>query len=163
NSGQQITIDVKPDSNLLAEVTVEDQNGTVIGFTSAAAAGDEIFLNLMATNDLLGNTSTYTIIVDNAGSGTAGLYDLNVTLNAALSNEAQGGGTNDTIATAQPLDSTFLSVGTGISRTAVLGTINPSGALSNNDVFVLSRGDSTVKHYDTNGNLIGSFSYTGGV
>jgi hypothetical protein len=153
NSGQHITVDVTPDKNLAPEVFLYAQDGTLLATTATATAGQAIDLNFVPTDDALGNTSTYSIVVDSDGTGTAGLYTVAVTLNGLRSTESIGGGSNDTIGTAQSLDGYYTNTGNGTQELSVLGKMT-AGGVQNNDVFVMSRGDGTVKELDPNGNII---------
>src|SRR5262249_49545309 len=61
------------------------------------------------------------IRVDGA-DGTSGAYGMQVILNAAVEDEGHNGSANNSRATAQNLDGSFISLGSGIQRGAVLGT-----------------------------------------
>ena len=76
---------------------------------------------------------TYTIAVSGADS-TSGAFTAQVTLNAALEAEGNGGPTNDTLGTAQDLDGSAVSLGGSATRIAVIGT----GASSGSGVLVAS-------------------------
>ena len=49
------------------------------------------------------------------------MYSLQLTLNAAVEEEEHDGASNNTFATAQPLDGAFLSLGDSAQRAAVIG------------------------------------------
>src|SRR5262249_27022457 len=72
----------------------------------------------------------YTVVVSGAG-GTTGLYTVQLTLNAALENEGTlSGVSDDTIATAQPIDAAFTSLSPTeptTARGAIIGSIQGGG------------------------------------
>jgi methionine-rich copper-binding protein CopC len=120
NGGQTATVTVTTDPNLQAQVQLIAPDGvTVLGTGTAAAAGAEALIQTAP----VATSGTYTITVTGANS-TTGAFTTQLTLNAALQLETNGGlpNSDDTIATAQSLDNAFVSVGTnGGSRAAVLG------------------------------------------
>src|SRR5262249_55897320 len=63
----------------------------------------------------------YTVTLSGAANTTGG-YTAQAILNAAQETEGHGGAANNTLATAQNIDGSFLSLGGSSSRGAVLGT-----------------------------------------
>jgi methionine-rich copper-binding protein CopC len=120
NAGQTATVTVTSDASLQAEVQLIAPDGlTVLGSATASVAGAEALLQTVP----ISTEGTYTIKITGA-NGTTGNFTAQLTLNSALQVETNGGAPNsdDTIGTAQSLDSAFISVGTnGGSRAAVLG------------------------------------------
>ncbi len=115
---QTLTLAVRPTSTTLRPIVeIRDPAGTLIGSATAAAAGQPALLQLLPIT----RAGTYTITVRSA-AGTSGGYTLQVLRNAGLENETEGGPTNDTRATAQSLESSFLNLGGDAGRAAVLGT-----------------------------------------
>ena len=117
DADQTITSDVVPGATLQPTVSVRNPAFALIGSATAAGAGQEALLQTVPVS----TAGTYTIEVSGAG-GTTGTYTLNVTLNAALEAENHGGGSNNTIGTAQDLASSFIPLPTG-SRAAAVGSV----------------------------------------
>jgi hypothetical protein len=146
NAGQTLTLDLVPGSSFQPIVTVLDPNNHQIGTVTGSAAGAEALLQTLP----IAKSGVYEIIVQ-GNNQTFGLYNLQLFLNAALENEEHGGSRNDSIATAQDLSASFLNLGNGVSRGAVLGSL-PVGT-SNGDVFFAERSGDVV-HVDSSGNVI---------
>ena len=135
DAGQTISVVEQPSatggSTLIPTLTLMDPGSNVIGNVTAGAAGVSALLQTIPVT----TAGLYTIIVS-AASGTTGNYTLGVTLNAALQTQFYDGASNNTLATAQNIDGSFISLGGGASRGAVLGTYQqPAGTtalLSNN-------------------------------
>jgi hypothetical protein len=119
DGGQTITVDVVPASNLLqATIELRDPSNTLIGSATAAAAGQETVLQTVPAS----STGTYTITIGGANN-TTGSFHVRVVLNAAFEDEARGGPSNDTLATAQDLDSSAIALRPVADRMAVLGEV----------------------------------------
>ncbi len=58
-------------------------------------------------------------------ASTVGAYTIEATLNADLEAESYGGAANNTRATAQNIDNSFINLGSGVSRGAVQGVSDP--------------------------------------
>jgi len=82
-------------------------------------------------------TGTYTIRVAAAGD-EAGLYTVRAIVNAAVEEESVGAGSNNEIATAQDIDSSFIDVAPSETRGAVIGRSGDDDVYS----FHLDAGDS---------------------
>jgi hypothetical protein len=122
---QTITVLVQASGpGLQPTVQLVDPSNAVIGTATAPAPGQSALIQATATTS--SSTGTYEIVVGGAGS-TVGTYTVQVTLNAALKNAANP---NNTLATAQPLDGSFVSLAPSgsASRGAVEGS-NPAGPL----------------------------------
>ena len=124
--GQTISVVVKPtDAALQPSVQLFDPGNGLIGSSLAAAVGMNAFISATPTGNA---TGTYTIVVSGQGA-TTGSYTLQVTLNADLEHETfLSGVENNSLATAQSLDSAFTelpSPGSTAERAAVLGYIDP--------------------------------------
>jgi hypothetical protein len=164
NSDQQITVDLTTASTLAADLFLEDQNGNILASASASAGGQELYFNSVPTNDGLGNTSTYTIVIDGYGTGfeSEGLYNLTVTLNAALDNQTHGGASNNTIGTAQALSflnvSSQVGVTSSISQAAVLGTFTVAGAAFGDSLTIDGGFNGKVLLIDQSGTVVNTFS-----
>lgn len=120
--GQKATIIVTPSSpSLQPTVTLLDPSNAGIGGATATGAGQPVILQSVAAT----TGGTYTIGIGDVG-GTTGGYTVQVLLNASAELEGLLGGVdNNSTATAQPLDSSMISLGTPglIRRGAVEGTI----------------------------------------
>lgn len=110
--GQTITVLVTPQApSLKPAVQLLDPSNAVIAGGSATAAGRNALLQTATA----ATAGTYTVVVGGAAS-TIGSYTVEVILNAALESESYLlGGNNDTLATAQSLDGSLIS-------------LNPSGS-----------------------------------
>lgn len=115
---QTITVTLTTDPSLQSELEIRATGGVLLASSTAAAAGDDLFLQTIS----VAGGGTFAINVTGAAA-TTGAYTLEVILNSAVEEEEFGGGTNDTTLTAQDLSSSFVSLGGGIAtRGAVLGT-----------------------------------------
>jgi autotransporter-associated beta strand protein len=123
DAGQTLTALVVPATGLQPRVEVRDASGALIGSASSAAAGADAVAQTAAVSA----AGTYTVTVGSLAS-TAGEYSLQLFLNAALESESHDGGSNETRATAQSLDGSFISLGPSASRGAVVGVGDASNA-----------------------------------
>ncbi|MHC4201938.1 MAG: hypothetical protein ACYSU0_18270 [Planctomycetota bacterium] len=125
DAGQTITVVV--DSSLPLQPEVELFHPTLgsMGVVQAATAGeDAVFQTAAATV-----TGMYTVDVQSAAGASAGAYTVQVILNAAVEMEEHDGGTNDDLASAEDIDASFISLGGGAARAAVVGlTVTPTFA-----------------------------------
>ncbi len=116
DAGQTITVRVTPDAGLQPTIELYDPSSTLIGSSGSSGAGTEAILQTAAA----ATGGTYVITVGGAG-GTADAYTVQIILNAAVEDEAHGGPTNDDLGSAQSIDASFIDLGSGESRGAVLG------------------------------------------
>jgi hypothetical protein len=111
--GQTITVLVEPDTSLqpTIELISDADGGAIVGTATSAAPGEDAFLQTVPTaGRLAGNgpgARPYRIKVSGA-AGTGGDYLLSTILNAALEDESHGGPPNDSLATAQDIEASFL-------------------------------------------------------
>ncbi|MBX7165735.1 MAG: S8 family serine peptidase [Pirellulales bacterium] len=119
--GQIVATAPLPPAPLDLQVTLRDPSNNVV------ATADTHGPNLAEWIQAAGPTTAgqYTIDVSSS-DGSTGVYELRVVLNAGIETETYGGATNDTAATAQSLQGTFLNLGEGITRGAVLGQLEAS-------------------------------------
>ena len=104
---------------LRSTVELRDPSNALLATATAAAAGQPVLLNPSGITV----AGIYTVTVSGASS-TTGLYTAQITLNAALEAENYGGTSNDTRATAQNIDASFITLQTptvSAARGAVLG------------------------------------------
>ena len=127
---QTISLIVTPTSaGLRPRIELFDPANVSLGFAVATAPGDVTGIQTRATT----TGGTYTFEVSSVG-GTTGGYTLAVILNAAFELEGLIPGSNNTIASAQNIDASFITLQTSqasAQRGAVLGTTdnaNYSGA-----------------------------------
>lgn len=113
--GQTLTLTVRPD-NPTAVVTAAISNGgpALITATSAAPGLPAVIQNW--TPPAGGNYQWQLT------STTASGFQLDATLNALRETESQGGPANDSLATAQSIQASSVTLGSGGDRLAVLGT-----------------------------------------
>lgn len=107
-------------SPLQPVVTVLGPSSTVLGTASAASAGSPAALQTVAAT----TAGTYTIEVSGV-AGSTGAFGLDVVLNAALETESSLGTGNNTVADAESIDGSFISLGAGTTRGAVVGALVP--------------------------------------
>ncbi len=104
--GQTITVLVTPTTaGLQPTVQLLDATNSVIGTATAAAAGQNALIQ--ATPTVGTTTGTYKIVV--GGGATIGDYTVQVILNAGQELEGTTAGTNNTTATAQNIDGSFVA------------------------------------------------------
>ena len=149
--GQKVTVVVDPEGTDL-QPTIQlfpSTSSLPIGTATATAPGQQAVLQTVATQGQLGGTGSpayYQIRVTGA-AGTTGLFTIRVILNAAVENESHDGASNDTRATAQSLEPSFLSLNSAVA--AAPTGVNPARGA------VLGRTDSATPDYY-------SFSLTAG-
>ncbi len=125
DAGQTITVLVDPaTSELQPTVELRAPGGGLLGSATAGAAGQSALLETVPATA----AGTYTVTVGGEG-GTMGLYTVRLTLNAALERESHGGPSNDTSATAENIDGSFLPLMKGADRGAVLGTTDATAGV----------------------------------
>ena len=121
DAGQTVTVLTDPASGLRPSLQLRNPSGTVIATASSTAANYDAVIQPVAVSV----AGTYTVTIGSLAS-TTGKYTLQIFLNAALEAESHNGASNNTLSAAQNIDGSFISLGTGESRGAVLG----SGELS---------------------------------
>ena len=171
--GQTMTVVLQTQSELQGQVEIRDSSGTIASAT-AASSGDTVVLQTIATSQTA--TENYTITVGGSQE-TYGGYTLGVFLNAAVEAERYGPAVNDTAASAQDIDASFLHLGRGLAqRGAVLGSLPRGGSGEDWYRFTLADGQSTaltlaadpshavaLELYDGEGNLLATGCDVGGV
>lgn len=115
DAGQSLSVVVSPISTLRSSITVTGPGGTNQTFSASTNGAVAQLQSIPITT-----AGVYTLAVASVAS-TTGHYKLGVTVNVALESESNGGATNNSLATAQNLDSVFTSLGSGISRVAIRG------------------------------------------
>ena len=116
---QTVTAIVTGSAGLQPSVELRNPASTVIGSATAAAANQPALIQTVPA----ATGGTYTFRVSGAG-GTTGNYSLQVILNAAKELEGTiSGATNNTLATAQNIDSSFIMVQSSLAS-AQRGAVN---------------------------------------
>ena len=118
DAGQLLTAFLTPTSGLQAVLTITGPDGSTLGIVTATATDKQAVLQTVPVI----TAGTYTITVASAG-GTSGSYTLQTDLNAAVENELHGGANNDTIATAQNIDGSFLALSGNAQQGTVIGAL----------------------------------------
>ncbi|MEZ6119436.1 MAG: pre-peptidase C-terminal domain-containing protein [Pirellulaceae bacterium] len=125
DDGQSLSVSLTTDSVLQGQVEVF-RDGRSIDLVTATAPGELVILqNDPGTGRLIdGGSSLFTIRVSGAND-TTGHYELNVLLNSAFEEERQIAGDNDSIGSAQNLNSAFGTlVANSPDMASVLGTLD---------------------------------------
>jgi sugar lactone lactonase YvrE len=135
---QTLTLDLTSDTNLQGTVALYAPSGNLIDSFSASGKGGEVVLQ----TEPVATAGTYKVVISGA-NGTAGLFNLQATLNAALENSLHGGSSNGTLGTAQDLGGSFVALGGTATRGAVLGAINQL-VVNAGDIYVSERGGAGV-------------------
>jgi hypothetical protein len=163
DTGQTITVIVeKTDDTLQAAVSLYATDGgdLLVGSATAAAAGEDAVIRPVLVPGSLtspGAPRGYKVKVSGAG-GSTGTYSVRLILNAAAELEDHNGDDNATLATAQSLEdsqvtlvSGALTAGRLAVQGAVRGGVRPGDALVGVRSFNFFGG--SVQQFDTNGNL----------
>ncbi len=115
--GQILTLVASPISTTLRpRISLFSPEGSLIGATTAAAANQKAVILTIPIN-LAGEYS----ISLTGESDTIGAYSIQAVLNATVEAEDNNGPANDTIATAQALDTASISLGAGPWLASVMG------------------------------------------
>ncbi|MCY2931026.1 MAG: pre-peptidase C-terminal domain-containing protein, partial [Planctomycetota bacterium] len=133
DAGQTVSLVATPAAGLKPSLELLAPDGSSLGAATASATGGYAVLQTLPA----ATAGTYTIAVGGASS-TTGAYSIALTLNAAVEAEAWGGTANNTQATGQDLDGTFLSLpGTTGQRGGVAGVL----ATGNDDWYRFTLAD----------------------
>ncbi|GAB5402359.1 MAG: hypothetical protein Aurels2KO_05900 [Aureliella sp.] len=129
SANQMLSVAVVPtDEGLQPAVEVVGPTGAVLASSTASSAG----LAASVSGQAIFEEGSYTVRVSGAGD-TVGGYELAVSLNGELESESVDGISNDTFATAQSLESSFMPLSPTASRGAVIGNdsnVGPSQTLT---------------------------------
>jgi len=130
---------VQPTSALLKPtLTLIAPSGNSLG-TVTATAGKDAVIPLVPSLE----GGTYKFVVSGA-SGSTGAFTINTILNALAEPESYGGPSDDTQATAQPLDSSAIVFAAQDNRMAVLGSIQSAADNADTYSFQLLAGESAT-------------------
>lgn len=125
DAGQTLTAVVDPAAGLQAAITVLGAGGIPVGVGTGTFSDDVVVQTVP-----IGVAGSSTVAVSGT-AGTTGNYALQLLLNAATEDESHDGPLNDTFATAQDIDSSFLGLGLGrAERGAVRGSLPAPSSIS---------------------------------
>lgn len=131
---QTLSVVVDPDSGLAPVVRLRDPSNALLGTALATTGEDAVLQTIPITVP-----GTYTIEVSVLGpviGGIIGDYTVQAIINSAVENESHDGASNDSQATAQDLEQSMLSLGSGDEqRGAVIGTRTSPQAVIDSDNF----------------------------
>ncbi|MDV6032055.1 MAG: hypothetical protein F9B45_18575 [Phycisphaera sp. RhM] len=113
---QTISVVTEVDAGLQVAVEVVDPSNIVIDSGTASTAGEKVILQTVPVE----TAGSYTINFRAVGN-TVGQFEANAVLNASVEIEADGGNQNDTLATAQDIDTSLVELTPLAERGAVLG------------------------------------------
>ena len=130
DAGQNATVFVEASAgNLIPNVEIFDPAGDSIG----SATGTGTSVNLQSVPLPVGGE--YSIVIS-GDAGTTGDFDVQIYLNADLESENVGGPTNNSLATAQPIDGSAIWLGNqSAQRLAVLGGEGTASSVIVNEGF----------------------------
>ncbi len=128
DASQTLTITVTSASSLQPVVQVYDPAGALIGTATAEAPGGVAVLQTVPI-EVAGE---FTVRIGGAGD-SAGSYSVESYLNAAIEAEPLKGITNDSIATAQSIDASFITLPGGGGRGGVVGSISVDQVIFEDD------------------------------
>ena len=120
-------------SGLQPVVSITGPDGVLLTAVTASAAGKQAVIQTLPIT----TAGTYTVTVSSAQSAV-GQYSLNLVLNATLESESHGGTSNNTLASAQSLDSGFVTVSGDGQQAAVVGTLEASSRTTVSSSFTIS-------------------------
>ena len=111
DAGQTVTLVADADALLHPQIELIDPSGSFIGVATASAAGMDAVLQTVAASA----AGTYVARITGA-SGTSGRYSVQLLLNSAVSLEVHDGADNGSMATAQDLAASYVSLADGLVR-----------------------------------------------
>ena len=113
DAGQTLTVLIEGTSDLTPTVRVEDPDG--VELANVTATGNDALAQVLSVSE----SGEYLVTVGGASDSTGG-YGVTLLLNAAVEDESYGGPTNDTMATAQDIDSSSVALGSSLSEGGVV-------------------------------------------
>ena len=144
DAGQTITVVVDPDVGMQPSVELFDPGSSSIGTATAGTADEDAVLQTVATT----GAGTYTLTVRGVGVST-GAYTAQIVLNAAVEMEQHDGPRNDDYLSAQNINASFISLGSGSAeRGAVLGISDGGDGFTESQTQVDNAFNPNVLTYD---------------
>jgi uncharacterized delta-60 repeat protein len=122
DAGQTLSVVATSSAMLRTTLEILRPDGASIGTATAAFAGQTLVVQTVP----VAVAGTYRLRFGGAASST-GLANVSITLNAAVEGESNGGSANNTIASAQSLEASFLALASG-ARGAVIGKLEGGGS-----------------------------------
>ena len=134
DAGETVSLAVSPSSSLQPTVAVCDPSGNTLGSaTATVSGGSAVVETVMATS-----SGNYSLNIGSVGT-TTGTYAASFVLNAAV---GDGG---DSLATAEDITASFISLGGGAAdRGAVMGTLGSGAPSENWYSFPLTAGETAT-------------------
>jgi subtilisin family serine protease len=120
--GQTLTVLINGAAGLTPTVEVTDPDGVVVA--NVTATGSDALAQVIAAGD----GGEFTITVGGAADSVGG-YDVSLLLNAAAETEDLTGLDNDSMATAQNIDSSVVSLNQDADRLAIIGQLPSSDGI----------------------------------
>ncbi|MFO0897057.1 MAG: S8 family serine peptidase [Pirellulales bacterium] len=119
-AGQTLSLVATPSDGLTPTLEIRSPEGNALGSAAAASpSSPAVIQTFLATT-----AGLYRVVVGGA-AGSTGSYRLQLVVNAAVEVEPQNGPANDDLASAQSLAGSFVELGPGADRAAVLGDQAP--------------------------------------
>jgi autotransporter-associated beta strand protein len=115
-AGQQLAVLVSPSASLQPTIEIRDSSNGLIGSSTAANSGDSASISSVPLG-----IGVYEITVTGASNST-GAFSMNASLNVHLE-EDQSDGANDSFATAESIDNSFISLSGSSQRGAAAGSL----------------------------------------
>ena len=115
DAGQIVSLAASPDSGLQLAIEASGPGAIPLASASASAAGQQIVLQSIP----VATAGAYRFTVSGLGGGT-GNYALQLFLNSNIEGESVGGASNDTLASGEDVDSSFIPLSNEASRGAVV-------------------------------------------
>lgn len=137
--GQTLSLVATPAGGLSPTLEIRSSDGGTLATASTPTAGAAAVVQTF----LASAASAYRVVVGGAG-GSTGAYRLQLVVNAAVELEAQGAAANDDLAAAQSLEGSFVSLGPGADRAALVGAQLPPIATLYRQDFGAGLGDFTI-------------------
>jgi hypothetical protein len=122
DAGQKLTLIARPGTTLRPTLQLRGPSDNVIASETASAAG----ANAIVQSAVIAVGGAYTITLSGA-DGTTGSITTQAIVNAAAENEQFGGPSNDSFASAQNVDPSFVALGNGAAVASVAGQLPLAG------------------------------------
>lgn len=117
-ANQSISVVVKGDASLQPKVRILNPSAILQASASSFTPGDPVYVQSVAVN----STGNYSVEVSSTG-GTTGDYEVTIIVNGDVELEELGAIDNDTLGTAQNLDSSLVEIEPTASRTLISGAV----------------------------------------
>jgi autotransporter-associated beta strand protein len=115
DAGDRVTILATPDAHLQPAIQLRNAANSVVAEKMASQSGQQATIQTVEVDD----SGVYTVTVSGANT-TTGAYSLRLLLNTRLESESNGGAANNSLGTAEILDSAFRD----LSETAQVASVH---------------------------------------